>query len=157
MYIETVPNRNSPPAVLLRESYREGGKIKKRTLLNLTGWPPEQVEGFRIVLKGGTALPPGQDPFSITRSLPHGHVAAILGAIRNTGLDRMLGPERNRPRGLLPGNDCQPDHAPCLQARHGENAGRANGMHQHREGSGARAGRASRALRSARLASPPVG
>src|SRR3974377_1157703 len=101
MYIETVPNRNSPPAVLLRESYREGGKIKKRTLLNLTGWPPEQVEGFRIVLKGGTALPPGQDPFSITRSLPHGHVAAILGAIRNTGLDRMLGPEGNRPRGLV--------------------------------------------------------
>ncbi len=87
MYIEAVHNRNSPPAVLLRESYRDGGKIKKRTLLNLTAWPVEQVEGLRIVLKGGTALPPGQDPFTITRSLPHGHVAAILGAIRGAGLE----------------------------------------------------------------------
>jgi len=52
MYIEAVPNRNSPPAVLLRETYREGGKIKRRTLLNLTSWPAEQVEGLRIILKG---------------------------------------------------------------------------------------------------------
>ena len=101
MYIETVPNRNSPPAVLLRETYRDGGKIKKRTLLNLTAWPAEHVEGLRILLKGGTALPPGEDPFTITRSLPHGHVAAILGAIRDTGLDRILGPEGNRPRDLV--------------------------------------------------------
>jgi len=101
MYIETVPNRNSPPAVLLRESYRDGGKIKKRTLLNLSAWPAEQVEGLRIVLKGGTAVPAGQDPFTITRSLPHGHAAAILGTIRNTGLDRVLGPEGNRPRDLI--------------------------------------------------------
>jgi hypothetical protein len=101
MYIETVPNRNSPPAVLLRESYRDGGKIKKRTLLNLSAWPAEQVEGLRIVLKGGTAVPPGQDPFTVTRSLPHGHVAAILGAIRGAGLDRILGPEGNRPRDLV--------------------------------------------------------
>jgi hypothetical protein len=103
MYIETVPNRNSPPAVLLRESYRDGGKIKKRTLLNLTGWPVEQVEGLRVILKGGTAVPPGQDPFTITRSLPHGHVAAILGTIRGRGLDRILGPEGNRPRDLVLG------------------------------------------------------
>jgi len=101
MYIETVLNRNSPPAVLLRESYRDGGKIKKRTLLNLSAWPAEQVEGLRIVLKGGTALPPGQAPFSITRSLPHGHAAAILGAIRGAGPGRILGPEGNRPRGLV--------------------------------------------------------
>ena len=83
MYIEAVPNRNSPPAVLLRETYREDGKIKKRTLLNLTSWPVEQVEGLRIILKGGTALPPGERPFTIARSLPHGHVAAVLGAIRD--------------------------------------------------------------------------
>ena len=101
MYIEAVPNRNSPPAVLLRETYREGGKIKKRTLLNLTSWPPEQIEGLRIILKGGTALPPGERPFAIARSLPHGHVAAVLGAIRETGLDRILGPENNRPRKLI--------------------------------------------------------
>jgi len=101
MFIETVPNRNSPPAVLLRETWREGGKVKKRTLLNLTSWPAERVEGLRILLKGGTALPPGEVPFTIMRSLPHGHVAGILGAIRATGLDRILGPDGNRPRDLV--------------------------------------------------------
>ncbi len=101
MFIETVPNRSSPPAVLLRETWREGGKVKKRTLLNLTGWPTEHVEGLRILLKGGTALPPGEVPFTITRSLPHGHVAAILGTIRATGLDRIFGPDGNRPRDLV--------------------------------------------------------
>jgi len=101
MFIETVPNRNSPPAVLLRETWREGGKVKKRTLLNLTSWPAERVEGLRILLKGGTALPPGEAPFTIMRSLPHGHVAAILGAIRASGLDRILGPDGNRPRDLI--------------------------------------------------------
>ena len=101
MFIETIPNRNSPPAVLLRETWREGDKVKKRTLLNLTSWPAERVEGLRILLKGGTALPPGEAPFTIMRSLPHGHVAAILGAIRATGLDRILGPDGNRPRDLV--------------------------------------------------------
>jgi DDE family transposase len=101
MFIETVPNRNSPPAVLLRETWREGGKVKKRTLLNLTNWPVEHVEGLRILLKGGTALPPGEVPFTIMRSLPHGHVAAILGTIRAIGLDRILGPDGNRPRDLV--------------------------------------------------------
>jgi hypothetical protein len=101
MFIETVPNRNSPPAVLLRESWREGGKVKKRTLLNLTSWPAERVEGLRILLKGGTALPPGEAPFTIIRTLPHGHVAAVLGAIRATGLDRVLGLDGNRPRDLV--------------------------------------------------------
>jgi hypothetical protein len=101
MYIETVPNRNSPPAVLLRESYRDGGKTKKRTLLNLTNWPAEQVEALRLILKGGTAAPPGENPFAITRSLPHGHVAAIRGAIRDSSLDRLLGPEGNRPRNIV--------------------------------------------------------
>lgn len=101
MFIETVPNRNSPPAVLLRETWREGGKVKKRTLLNLTSWPAERVEGLRILLKGGTALPPGEVPFTIMRSLPHGHVAGILGTIRATGLDRILGPAGNRPRDLI--------------------------------------------------------
>src|SRR6516225_4700922 len=120
MYIEAVPNRNSPPAVLLRETYREGGKIKKRTLLNLTSWPPEQIEGLRIILKGGTALPPGERPFAIARSLPHGHVAAVLGAIRETGLDRILGPEPALQ--THPGDDRQPDHRTGLQAGHGANA-----------------------------------
>ena len=57
MYIEAVPNRNSPPAILLRESYREGGKVRKRTLCNLSDWPTAHIEGLRGVLKGGTVIP----------------------------------------------------------------------------------------------------
>src|SRR6201982_3726419 len=95
MYIDVVPNRNSPPAILLRESYRVDGKVKKRTLLNLTDWPPDLVEGFRALLTGGTALPPRQDAIVIKRSLPYGHVAAVLGMLRKIGLDRLLGPVGN--------------------------------------------------------------
>lgn len=75
MYIEAVPNRNSPPAILLRESYRVDGKVKKRTLLNLSDWSPSLIEGLRALLKGGVVLPPGQDAITIKRSLPHGHVS----------------------------------------------------------------------------------
>ena len=101
MYIEAVPNRNSPPAILLRESYRVGNKVKKRTLLNLSDWAPEHIEGLRGVLKGGTVLPPGQDAIVIKRSLPHGHVAAALGTLRKIGLDHLLGPTGNRCRDLF--------------------------------------------------------
>src|SRR5271170_3533625 len=101
MNIETVPNRSSPPAILLRESFREDGKIKKRTLANLTDWPKELVEGFRALLKGGTVIAAERDAVSIRRSLPHGHVAAVLGSLRATGLDRILGPAGNRPRDLV--------------------------------------------------------
>ena len=105
MYIETVPNRGSPPAILLRESYRDGKSIRKRTLLNLSHWPAEHVEGLRGVLKGGVVMPPGDEPFVIERSLPHGAVAAVLGAARSVGLDRLLGSkdanEPNRPRDLV--------------------------------------------------------
>ena len=101
MYIEAVPNRNSPPAILLRESYRQGGKVRKRTLCNLSGWSPAHVEGLRGVLKGGTVIPPEQDAITVTRSLPHGHVAAALGMARKIGLDRILGPDANRCRDLV--------------------------------------------------------
>jgi transposase len=105
MYIESVPNRGSPPAILLRESYREGKSIRKRTLLNLTDWAPELVEGLRGVLKGGVVIPAGQEALTILRSLPHGHVAAALGLARAIGLDRLLGPTNkhapNRPRDLV--------------------------------------------------------
>src|SRR4051794_35440918 len=87
MYIEAVPNRNSPPAILLRESYRHEGKVRKRTLCNLSDWSPAHIEGLRGVLKGGTVIPAGQDAFTVTRSLPHGHVAAALGTARRIGLD----------------------------------------------------------------------
>jgi hypothetical protein len=101
MYIQMIPNRGSPPAILLRESYREGGKVKKRTLLNLTHWPPELLEGFKALLKGGTVIPASPEPFTIRRALPHGHVAAALGTLRQIGLDRILGPDGNRCRDLV--------------------------------------------------------
>ena len=100
MYIERVPNRNSPPAVLLRESYREGGKVRKRTLANLSKWPDELVEGLRILLKGGVALPSMDDAFEILRSRPHGHVAAVLGTLRALGLEKLLDRRPSRERAL---------------------------------------------------------
>ena len=101
MYIESIANRNSPPAVLLRESYRENGRVRKRTLCNLSGWAPAHVEGLRGVLMGGTVVAPDRDAFTITRSLPHGHAAAAIGTARKIGLDRILGPAGNRCRDLV--------------------------------------------------------
>jgi transposase len=101
MFIEAVPNRNSPPAILLRESYREDGKVRKRTLCNLSAWPKDKIEGLRGVLKGGTVIPADQQAIRIERSLPHGHVAAVLGTARRIGLDRLLGPDGNRCRDLI--------------------------------------------------------
>src|SRR4051795_4320617 len=100
MYIESVPNRNSPPAILLRESYREGGKVRKRTLCNLSDWPAATIEGLRGVLRGGIVIAPERDAFTVTRSLPHGHVIAALGTARRIGLDRLLGPDGHRCRDL---------------------------------------------------------
>jgi len=101
MYIESVANRNSPPAILLRESYRENGKVRKRTLCNLSDWPVAHIEGLRGVLKGGTVIAAERDAFSVTRTLPHGHVAAALGTARKIGLDRILGPDGDRCRDLV--------------------------------------------------------
>src|SRR6267143_333991 len=89
MYIETVPNRGSPPAILLRESFRDNGRVKKRTLANLSDWPTALVAGFRTLLKGGIAV--AAEGIGIRRALPHGHAAAVLGTIRLIGLDRLLG------------------------------------------------------------------
>jgi len=101
MYIEAVPNRNSPPAILLRESYRENGKVRKRTLCNLSDWPTAHIEGLSGVLKGGTVIPAERDAFTVVRTLPHGHVAAVLGTAHKIGLDRILGPDGNRCRDLV--------------------------------------------------------
>jgi hypothetical protein len=101
MYIESIPNRTSPPAILLRESFRDGGKVKKRTLANLTDWPAELVEGLRALLKGGKVVSAEGGGISILRSLPHGHVMAALGTLRAIGLDRLLGPTGNRCRDLV--------------------------------------------------------
>ena len=96
MYVTRIPNRNSPPAVLLRESYREGGKVKSRTLANISDWPEAKIESLRRVLAGETLVPLGAERFEIARALAHGHVAAALGTVRRLGLDQVLpkGPER---------------------------------------------------------------
>ena len=90
MYVERIPNRNSPPAILLRESYRDGDKIKKRTLANLSDWPAAKIEALRRVLRDEAVAPTDQQALSVLRSLPHGHVAAALGTLRKLGLDRLL-------------------------------------------------------------------
>jgi transposase len=97
MYVERVPNRTSPPAVLLRESVREGNKTRKRTLANLSHWPEEQVATLRRVLKGEKLVHPN-DALEIVRSLPHGHVAAVLGTMRELGVPELIdrGPSRCR-------------------------------------------------------------
>src|SRR6202030_3659626 len=91
MFIETVPNRESPPAVLLRESYRdEQGRSQKRTLANLSKLPLDVIDAFKALLKGGTVIGTGPEELEIERSLPHGHVAAVLGMIRKIALDRLI-------------------------------------------------------------------
>jgi hypothetical protein len=90
MFIEIVPNRTSPPAVLLRESWREGGKVKKRTLANLSKLPADVVQGLRTLLKGGVAFANAGEALEIRRALPHGHVSAVLGVLRDLGLERLL-------------------------------------------------------------------
>jgi len=94
MYIELVPNRGSPPAILLRESFRADGRVRKRTLANLSAWPTGLVEGFRTLLKGGVAV--AADRIRIRRALPHGHAVAVLGTLRAIGLDRLLGKPADR-------------------------------------------------------------
>ncbi|NET05754.1 MAG: IS1634 family transposase [Symploca sp. SIO2B6] len=101
MYIERVPNRNSPPAVLLRESYREGDKVRKRTVANLSKLPDEVIDNLRIVLKGGVAIENYGDAFQITRSLPHGHVAAVLGTINKLKLPALIDSKYSRNRSLI--------------------------------------------------------
>jgi transposase len=90
MYVERIPNRNSPPAILLRESYRDGDKIKKRTLANLSDWPAARIEALRLVLRDQAVAPTEQEALMLVRSLPHGHAAAALGMLRKLGLDRIL-------------------------------------------------------------------
>src|SRR6188472_2212031 len=98
MYVTRVPNRGSPPAVLLRESYREDGKVRTRTLANLSRWPEHKVEKLSRALKGLPAARDLSQAFDITRSLPHGHVAAVLGTSQRLGLPELIDatPSRNR-------------------------------------------------------------
>jgi hypothetical protein len=93
MYIDTVPNRNSPPTVLLREGWREGKKVCKRTVANITDWPEHKIEALRRVLRDEPMVPVAR-AFSVERSIPHGHVEAVLGTIRKLGLDQVISSRR---------------------------------------------------------------
>src|ERR1700738_1960374 len=98
MYVAVVPNRGSPPAILLRESYREAGKTKNRTLANLSAGPADRIEQLRAVLRGDKLLP-AAEAVEIVRALPHGHVLAALGTARRIALDALLprrAPQRRR-------------------------------------------------------------
>ena len=101
MYVTRVPNRGSPPAILLRESYREDGKVRTRTLANLSRWPEHKVEKLQRALKGLPAARDLSEAFEITRSLPHGHVAAVLGTAARLGLQTLIDPTPSRRRDLV--------------------------------------------------------
>ncbi|MGH8700315.1 MAG: IS1634 family transposase [Burkholderiales bacterium] len=104
MYIAVVPNRSSPPAVLLRESFREGGRVKNRTLANLSDWSSERIAALRHVLRGRPLGPPAARAgagLEIERSWPHGHVAAVLGSVRRVDLERLIARAPSTPRALV--------------------------------------------------------
>ena len=113
MYIEKVPNRKSRPCILLRECFRQDGKVRKRTLANLTDWPEHIVAGLKTLIKSKTVASTDATNFAapadftttrdfdIVRSLPHGHVAAVLGTLRQLGLERLVHTRRSRQRDLV--------------------------------------------------------
>lgn len=103
MYIEVVPNRKSKPTILLREGRREGKRVIKTTLANLSKWPEHVVEGLRSLLKGGITLDHADQRIEVTRSLPHGHVAAVLGSIHQCGLDKVIGVRKSDQRNIAIG------------------------------------------------------
>jgi hypothetical protein len=100
MFIDVVPNGRSAPAVLLRESYREGRKVKKRTLANLGRLPPAVIDGLRVLLQGGAVVARPEEVFEIRRALPHGHVAAVVAMMRKLDLPRLLSRTVSRERDL---------------------------------------------------------
>ena len=100
MYIETVPNRNSRPAILLREGWREGKKTRKRTLANLSNWPKHKIETLRKLLRDEVLVSPS-DLFTTEQTISHGHVEAVLGTIHKLGLDTMISSKRCRERDLV--------------------------------------------------------
>ena len=100
MYIDTVPNRNSRPAIFLREGWREGKRVRKRTIANLTNWPQDKIERLRLVLKNVPVVHP-DELFVIERSLPHGHVEIVLQAIRRLKLPALIDPKPSRQRDLV--------------------------------------------------------
>ena len=100
MYVEYVPNRNSPPAVLLREGWREGKKVKKRTVANLSKLPKDQIEAIRRILKG-EKLVAVDALFEKVDSWQEGQVKAVRTAMRKLGFAKLLGTKRSRQRDLI--------------------------------------------------------
>jgi len=102
MYVTEIPNRNSPPAILLRESYRENGKVRTRTIANISRLRPAQIDALRTSLSGASSAPRLSlpDSFLIERSRPHGHVAAVLGSLRKLQIPAVLDPRSSRERDL---------------------------------------------------------
>ena len=98
--VDVIPNRSSPPAILLREAWREGKRIRRRTVANLSKMPPALVDAIRAALDGGVTFPSLDAAVAIRRSRPHGHVAAVLGTLRALGLVRVLGRKADRMRDL---------------------------------------------------------
>src|SRR5450755_1731335 len=144
MYVERIPNRNSPPAILLRESYRDGDKIRKRTLANLSDWPGAKVEALRCVLRGDAVAPVGAEALSMQRSPPHGHVAAALGDLAQARARSPVvagWPAAQAGSGAVHRHDrCAPDRA-GLEACDGAPARRGDGDQFARPGARARGGR----------------
>jgi Transposase len=128
MYVAVVPNRGSPPAILLRESYREAGKTKNRTLANLSRWPAERIEQLRAVLRGDKLLP-AAEAVEIVRALPHGHVLAALGTARRIALDAVLPRRAPQRRRSGAGPDRRPSARAGGQAGDRADAGSATASH----------------------------
>ncbi len=126
MYIERVPNRNSPPAILLRESYRQDGKVRKRTLANLSKWPPELIEQFQQLLKGVPTIDKLEDAFEIVRSQPHGHGASRPGDLASAQAAHSYPSTRQPPSGFSPGDGGCAHFGTHFKAGNGPRAGSPN-------------------------------
>jgi len=100
MYIATVPNRNSPPAILLRESYRKGGKVKTRTIANLSKLPKEAIAALRDILNGKKLVEPNE-AFEAVQSPQHGHVQAVLRAMKRLGFEKLIASRPSKQRDLV--------------------------------------------------------
>src|SRR3990167_4885390 len=97
MYITAIPNRGSPPAILLRESYREGGQVKTRTIANLSHWPPDKIAALQAVLRGESVAP----SFAIVESQQHGHVQAVLAAMKRLDFALLIAAQPSQQRDLV--------------------------------------------------------
>jgi hypothetical protein len=102
MYVATVPNRGAKPTILLREGYRENGKVKNRTIANLTRLPPNAIEILRRILRG-ESVATVDEAIEVVSSRSHGQVEAVLGTMRKLGFEGLIAGRRCRERDLVLG------------------------------------------------------